>query len=207
MLFLAIISFGQEVKATEEKVTFSTGEHNAIVVNIPNGTSEGVKTALKNEMKNWGGSFDEKSGEYKAIGATMKAMGEKPFDGYAKILEVGDVIKVAFAVDLGGAYMTSQQHSEQFKVIQDKAKKFAAKAGVASVNGVLKVENKKLKALEKEQKGIEKEIEKSKSAIENAKKKIADEEKKIADAEAKVKTKKEEVAKQAEIVKALEKKN
>jgi hypothetical protein len=210
ILFLVVTictfaTFGQ-IKTTEEAITFSNGTHNAIVVTIPNGTREGVNEQLKNELKGWGGKFDENKGEFSAIGATMKKMGEKPFDGYAKVIENGSVIKVAFAVDLGGAYMNSSDHSEQYKVMLDKAKEFAAKAGTASVNGELKVEEKVLKGLKKEQSGIEKEISKSESSIEKAKKTIADEEKKISDAKNKLDKKKGEVKAQEEKISTIEKK-
>lgn len=198
-------SFGQ-VKATEEAITFTNGTHNAIVVTVPNGTRDGVNDQLKSELKNWGGKFDESKGEFSAIGATMKKMGEKPFDAYAKVIENGSVIKVAFAIDLGGAYMTSSDHSEQYKVMLDKAKEFAAKAGTASVNGELKVEAKVLKSLKKEQSGIEKNIEKSESAIEKAKKAIAEEEKKIADNKSALEKKTSEVKAQEQKISDIEKK-
>ncbi len=210
ILFLAITvctfaSFGQ-IKTTEEAISFSNGTHNAIVVTVPNGTSEGVNDQLKNEIKNWGGKFSENKGEFSAIGLSMKKMGEKSFDGYAKVIENGSVIKVAFTIDLGGAYMTSSDHSQQYKVILEKAKEFAAKAGAAAIDAELKVEEKLLKTMVKEQSDIEKEISKSESSIEKAKQTIAEEEKKIADAKNALDKKMGEVKAQGEKISIIEKK-
>lgn len=198
-------TFGQ-IKATEEAITFSNGTHNAIVVTVPNGTLEGVSDELKSEMKNWGGKFDEKKGEYTAIGASMKKMGDKPFDGYAKVIENGKEIKVAFSVDLGGAYMSSSDHSAQYKVMLDRAKEFSARASTSSINGILKAEEKILKSLSKEQSDFEKDIEKSQSEIEKAKKTIEEEEKKIADNKAALEKKKAEVKAQELKISEIEKK-
>jgi molecular chaperone DnaK (HSP70) len=203
--FCTFASFGQ-VKATEEAITFSNGTHNAIVVTVPNGTLEGVSDELKSEMKNWGGKFDEKKGEYTAIGASMKKMGDKPFDGYAKVIENGKEIKVAFSVDLGGAYMSSSDHSAQYKVMLDRAKEFSARASTSSINGILKAEEKILKSLSKEQSDFEKDIEKSQSEIEKAKKTIEEEEKKIVDNKAALEKKTAEVKAQELKISDIEKK-
>jgi hypothetical protein len=198
-------TFGQ-VKASEEAITFSNGTHNAIVVTVPNGTLEGVNDQLKSELKSWGGKFDEKKGEYTAIGASMKKMGDKPFDGYAKVIENGKEIKVAFAIDLGGAYMTSSDHSAQYKVMLEKAKEFSAKASTSSINGILKAEEKVLKSLTKEQSDFQKDIEKSQSEIEKAKKTIEEEEKKIVDNKAALEKKTAEVKAQELKISDIEKK-
>lgn len=200
------ISFSQEIKTTEETVAFTNGSHNAIVVTIPYGNKEIVESELKSEMKDWGGKYNSSKGEYTAMQASMKAMGEKMFDGYAKIIEGGDAIKVAFAVDLGGAFMDSRQHALQFKVIQERAKKFAAKAATGSVDEELAKEAKILKTMESDKKDLEKSIESSKSAIEDYKKKIADAEQKIKDNESALSTKGEEIATQTSKIQEVEKK-
>jgi hypothetical protein len=203
--FCTFASFGQ-VKATEEAITFSNGTHNAIVVTVPNGTLEGVNDELRSELKNWSGKFDEKKGEYTAIGASMKKMGDKPFDAYAKVIQNGTDVKVAFAIDLGGAYMTSSDHSAQYKVMLDKVKEFSTKATSTSINTILKAEEKILKSLSKEQSDFEKDIEKSQSEIEKAKKTIEEEEKKIVDNKAALEKKTAEVKAQEQKISEIEKK-
>lgn len=190
-------SFGQNIKATNEKISFSQGTQDAIVVNIPYGTKEIIEKELKSEMKDWGGKYDSNKDEFMSKGAKMKAMGDKYFDGYAKIIQKGDEMAVAFAVDLGGAYMNSSDHKEQYKVIEARALKFAKKASSESVEEEIDAETKILSGLEKEQKGLEKDIESSKSDIENYKKKIKEEEDSIEKNTDALGKKKEEVDKQA----------
>jgi peptidoglycan hydrolase CwlO-like protein len=177
-------SFAQEVKLDEKSVSFNNGSHNAIVVTIPYATKDVVEKELKSEMKDWGGKFESTKGEYIAMQTTMKAMGEKHFDGYAKIIESGDVIQVAFAVDLGGAYLSSSEHGAQYKVIKERAQKFGVKAANEGVAIELAAEAKILKDMEKEKSDLEKSIESSKKDIEDYKQKIAEAEQKIKDNEA-----------------------
>lgn len=180
---LTTFVFGQEVKTSNEKVSFSHGSFDAIVVSIPFANKDVIEKELKSEMKDWGGKYNSSKGEYTAKEAKMKAMGDKYFDGYAKIIENGSEIKVAFAVDLGGAYMNQGEHKEQHKEIEGRVKKFGQTASKESVNGMIELETKALKKLTEEKEDMLKDIERSKKDIEDYKKKIADEEQKIKDNE------------------------
>lgn len=194
---LSAFVYGQDIKSSNEKISFSHGSFDAIVVNIPHGNQETIEKELRSEMKDWGGKYDNAKDEYIAKGAKMKPMGDKYFDGYAKIIKKGDDFYVAFAVDLGGAYLTHHQHKEQHKVIEGRAMKFAKKASVESVKDEIEAETKILTGLQKEQTGLEGDIEESKKDIENYKKKIQEEETKIQNNESALSTKKTEVEKQA----------
>jgi len=199
-------SFAQEVKIEEKSVSFNSGSHNAIVVTIPYASKDVVEKELKSEMKDWGGKFESTKGEYIAMQTTMKAMGDKHFDGYAKVIESGDVVQVAFAVDLGGAYLSSSEHGAQYKVIKDKAQKFGLKAADEGVALELAAEAKILKEMEKEKSDLEKSIESSKKDIEDYKKKIAEAEQKIKDNESALGTKTSDISKQTTKVGDVEKK-
>lgn len=205
-LFLSTLSFGQEIKTTNESVSFNNGSHPAVVVSIPYAKKDLVEKALKSEMKDWGGKYDNSKGEYMAMQASMKAMGDKYFDGYAKIMEGGDAIRVAFAVDLGGAYMDIKEHSTQWKVIEERAKKFAAKAAMESIDDELSAEAKILKEMEKQKSDMESDIESSKKDIENYKKRIAEEEQEIKDNESNIEKKKGEIESQSKKLEEIEKK-
>ncbi|TSJ40005.1 hypothetical protein [Fluviicola chungangensis] len=194
-LFTTLV-FSQEVKISNDKVSFSHGSFDAIVVTIPYANKDVVEKELKSEMKDWGGKYNSSKGEYTAKEAKMKDMGDKYFDGYAKIIESGSEIKVAFAVDLGGAYMNHNEHKDQHKTIENRAKKFAQNASKESVNGMIEVETKVLKKLNGEKEDLLKDIEDSKKDIENYKKKIAEAEQKIKDDEAATQKKEGEIATQ-----------
>lgn len=205
-VFLSAVSWSQEVKTEEKSVSFNNGSHNAVVVTIPYAKKDVVEKELKGEMKDWGGNFESSKGEYMAMQTTMKAMGEKHFDGYAKVIESGDVIQVAFAVDLGGAYLSSSQHAAQFKVIKEKAQKFGTKAATAGVDEELALEAKLLKDMEKQKSDLEKSIEDSKKDIEDYKKKIEEAEQSIKDNESNLSKKGEEISTQTTKIADVEKK-
>lgn len=189
---------GQEVRTSNEKVSFSHGTYDAIVVTIPYANKDVVEKELKSEMKDWGGKYSSSKDEYTTKQSKLKAMGDKYFDGYAKIIESsGSDIKVAFAVDLGGAYLNSGDHSDQYKVIEDRVKKFGQKASKESVNGMIETETKALKKLNGEKEDLQKSIESSKKDIESYKKKISESEQKIKDDETATQKKEAEIATQS----------
>ncbi len=203
---ISISAFAQkEVKVTEESISYSIGSKNSIVVTIPYGQEDIVEKELKNEMKDWGGKYSSSKGEAQTLQSSVKKMFEsKTFDSYAKITKSEDGIKVAVAIDLGGAFLSSKEHSSQFSEMKERLQKFAVKAAKASIQENLKVEGKILAGLEKEEKGLEKEKESHLKNIEDYKKKITDSQKKIEENVALQTKKKAEVKAQATKIKDLE---
>lgn len=194
--FLSSFVFAQEIKVTHEKVSFTQGTYDAIVVVVPFATKESAGSALKSEMKSWGGKVSDSKDQYSSIQAKMKKMGDKYFDGYAKLIKEGDEIKVAFIVDLGGVYMNKKEHPDQYDYIEQRAREFAVEASKGSVDDIVKEESKVLKSLNKEKSGYEKSIKKSKKEIDSYKEKIAQAEKSIADNENNIKAKDKEISEQ-----------
>jgi len=209
-LLLTGISVGlfaqNEVKVSEETQPFSVGSKNSIVVTIPYGKTDIAEKALKSELKDWNGKYNSSKGEYTTMQASFKAMGPKAFDAYARIISTGDVVKVAVAVDLGGAYLTSREHKAQYDAMVDRLKAFAIKTGKECVAEELKAEQKVLSTLEKEQKDLEKEKESMLKSIEDYKKKISETENKIGENTSNQSKKKEEITKQTEKISAVDKK-
>lgn len=204
---LYLLVFGQnEVRINEEHVSYSLGSKNSIVVNIPFANMDILEKELKSELKDWGGKYNSSKDEFTASQASFKAMGDKPFDVIAKIIKSGETVKVAFAIDLGGAYLTSNQHQEQFNVMKDKIKAFAIKTAKECVAEELKNEGKILSNLEKEEKELEKDKENLLKSIDDYRKKIAEAEKKIEENVSNQSKKKVEIARQTEKLKEVEKK-
>lgn len=196
MTLLSSVIFAQEIKVSNERVSFTQGTYDAIVVTIPFSTKDGVADALKSEMKSWGGKVSDSKDQYASIQAKMKKMGDKYFDGYAKLIKEGDEIKVAFIVDLGGVYMNKSEHPDQYDYIEQRAREFAVEASKGSVDDIVKEDSKVLKTLNKEKSSYEKSIKKSKKDIESYKEKIAQAEKNIADNENNIKAKDKEISEQ-----------
>ncbi|MNJ88832.1 hypothetical protein D3C87_63890 [compost metagenome] len=193
--FPALVS-AQEVKLKEESVQFSAGSQQAIVAEIPYADREQVAKQLKSELKGWGGKLSIAGDEYKVTQGKMKAFGDKRFDGYAKIIQTGDDIKVAFAVDLGGTFMTSGAHPAEHRTISQRAQNFGSKTANVGIKAHVAADKKALKTLEKQEKEIEKNIESSTKNIENYQKKIKEEQKNIETKKAELSTKQEEIKNQ-----------
>lgn len=189
------VLFGQEVKMTDEPVSFSMGVKNAIVANIPFGKREAVEKQLKSELKSWKGKVVVVGDEYQVIQGKNKIFGESHVNVYAKIIETVDEIKVAFVVDKGGRFMTNGEDPAEYKAVWEKVKKFGASSASASIALAVDADSKVLKSMEKEEKKIKSEIESSKKDIENSKKKIEQSQKKID-------VKQQELSKKQEEIKA-----
>lgn len=173
------VLFGQEVKMTDEAVSFSMGVKNAIVANIPFGKREAVEKQLKSELKSWKGKVVVVGDEYQVVQGKNKIFGESHVNVYAKIIETVDEIKVAFVVDKGGRFMTNIEDPVEYKAMWEKVKKFGASSASASIALAVDADSKILKSMEKEEKKIKSEIESSKKDIENSQKKIEQSQKKI----------------------------
>ena len=173
------VLFGQEVKMTDEAVSFSMGVKNAIVANIPFGKREAVEKQLKSELKSWKGKVVVVGDEYQVVQGKNKIFGESHVNVYAKIIETVDEIKVAFVVDKGGRFMTNIEDPVEYKAVWEKVKKFGASSASASIALAVDADSKILKSMEKEEKKIKSEIESSKKDIENSQKKIEQYQKKI----------------------------
>lgn len=197
--------YAQEISIKEEHVNFNNGSHNALVVTIPYGNKEVVEKELKSELKDWGGKYSSSKGEMTTSQSSFKAMGDKMFDTYARMLDGNEKgIRVAFAIDLGGAYLQSGQHHTQFSAIKNRVEKFARKAAEESISGELDAEARVLKGMEKEKGEMEKSIESSKKDIEDYKKRIEDAEKRIRENETGISKKEEEIKAQNEKISAIE---
>jgi hypothetical protein len=183
----------QEVKLKDESVAFSVGNHEAIVAEIPFGKRAIVEKQLKSELKGWGGKLSVNGEEYKVGQGKMRIFGDKRFDGYAKIIETADAIKVAFAIDMGGKFMNSGDHPIEYKSIRERVRNFGAKTGGLSLEADLDADKKALKALEKEEKQIEKSIESAQKDIESYQKKIKQAEKDIETKKGELSSKQEEI--------------
>ena len=207
LISITFLSQSQEIKTEERSTAFSTGSKNAILVTIPNVTSDFMEKEIKDEMKNWGGKFSSSKGEFTIIQGQTKEIGEKMFDGYAKIVSSKDgIVVVAFAFDLGGAYLSSIQHKEQYTAINARIKAFAVKVAKDATQEELDEQQKILKSRQKEQEDLEKEKASLDQDIVDYTKKIEDAKKKIEQNKQSQEKKKEEIKVQTSKVEEVSKK-
>lgn len=200
-------SFAQKIQVSESNENIGGASHNAIILTIPGATLDEVEKAWKSEMKKMGGKFSKEKGEYFADNCKNKKMGDNTFDVYARAEKDGDDgVKLIVGIDLGGAFMSSNAHGDQFKLMKDEIYDFGVNTVKDIIGDQMKEQEKILEKLEKEQKDLVKENEKLHKDIEDYKKKIAEAEKDIEDNEKNQGTKKEEIGAQQKVVKDVEEK-
>lgn len=193
-----------EVRESNEKI--GGGSNNALTVMIYIDDKDAVEKAWKSKMKDLGAKVSTKEDMF-GDDAKTKAMGPNTFDMYARAEVVkGEGIKLIVAVDLGGAFMSSSKHSDQYKVFRDILYEFAVKLTKDHLADNAAVEEKKLSKLEDQQKDLEKDNKDLKGDIEDYKKKIAEAEDKIKKNEEEQKKKKSEIDEQKKTTEAAKQK-
>ena len=191
--FIAFQAFSQEVLIKETNVNID-GSKNGFEISIPYADKKTAEKELKDLFKSWKGSFSDKKGVMKSDDCKNKKMGENTFDVYGTVVEKGEEGSTVFiAVDLGGAYLSSKDHSNQFKVMEGELKTWAIKTATVYVQEIEKQEEKKLKDQQKELEDLEKDQAKMEQEIEDYKKKIEENEKAIEQSKKDQETKKEEI--------------
>lgn len=207
LLIITSFSFSQEIKLEEKSIDFSGVSRNAICVTIPYTTSDFIEKKIKDEMKDWGGKYNSSKGEFLTTQSQIKEIGEKLFDGYAKIISAKDgIIVVAFGFDLGGAFLSSSAHKEQYTSISNRIKAFAVHAAKEATEEEIKAQEKLLHTVEKEQETLEKDKASLEKEIEEAKKRIEEAQKKIEQNKQDQTKKKEEIKNQSFKVQEVTKK-
>jgi len=194
-----------KIEVKESNENFSSGSQNALSVIVYGGEADAVEKAWKKQLKDLKGSVKSKD-EIFADDCRIKKMSSNTFDVYAKIEPVDDGVRLIAAYDLGGAYLTSKEHKDEFSFIKDMMYKFGVSATKAAIGDVIKAEKKLLDGLSDEKSDLEKEMEDYKKNIESYKKKIEENEKKIAETNETIAAKKAEIKTQEEVVKAAESK-
>jgi septal ring factor EnvC (AmiA/AmiB activator) len=198
-------AFGQ-VSIKETNVNIDGGK-NGFEIEIPYADKKTTEKELKDLFKSWKGSFSDKKGVMKSDDCKNKKMGENTFDVFGTVVENGDEgSKALIAIDLGGAYMSSREHSSQFKVMEAELKSWAIKTATIYVYEMEKQEEKILKDKQKELEDLEKDQAKKEQEIEDYKKKIEDNEKAIEQSKKDQEEKKGEIKTQEGVVQEVIKK-
>lgn len=180
ILMSTLIHAQSEIKIEEELVNFKIGFKNSITATIPYTKKESLEKFIRKELKEWNGKFNFKDGEFYTLQATTKFMGAKPFDTYVKIISsTNESIKIAFTTDLGGAFLSSKEHRDQFNAMSEKVKEFAKESTITSIEEDLEKNQDILSDQFKVQRSLEKEKKNLEEDIENYKLKIIDAEKKL----------------------------
>ena len=199
LLLIALFVFSAQItsaqQVTEMPMRMSEGTNNALMVNLPKTSAKDAAKAWEKQIKDYDGKTkkNKKSEEIFIDNALIEAMSKNTVDVYAVVKEKGKGSQVIVWFDLGGAYLASAIHPEQYKVAQSIMNQFTAKISVGMAEEIYEAEK---DALEKEEGKLSK-LDKNEADM---KKSIADLQKKIKELEADIKKNAEARKAQAEVV-------
>jgi len=211
-LFITIFfsaGIGQhKIEVKETSYGFSTGKQYALYVTVFEAKPKDVAKAWQKRLRDFKGKNSEKKGEIFSDNAIIRDFNDNnAVDIYSNFKETKDGnTDMYVAVNLGGAYLSSSEHPEKYKVMKKILYDFAKKMSQDIVHQQIKDAEKLLAGLKSEQKKL---IGKN----ENLRKNIADYKEKIKKCESDIKenllnqeAKKKEIEAQHKIVDALNQK-
>lgn len=201
---LAYTAGAQNITVKDATEKFSSGSQPALVTIIHENTAEEVMQEWKKVLKDFKNEkVKDDKGEVFGDNVLIKEWGNNPVDVYTRFDEdkKDRTVKMAVAVDLGGAYL-SNQDKEKTRYMEKLIKDFAVKMTKAPIEASLKQNEKLFAKLEDQQRDLQKENKNLNGDIINYKNKIAKAEKEVAVKDVEIEKKKEEVKVQKKVVDA-----
>jgi hypothetical protein len=173
LLFVTSIAFGQrKIKVHEERESIGSGTNNALVAIIYESTVNDIEKAWKKLMKDYNAKVTMKK-EIFADDATIKDLSSNSVDIYSFVRKAGDnEFEIVVAVDLGGAYLSSSEHSSKYKTMERIVKDFAVQTTLDAIKEKQKAAQKILDGFTKDQENLVKGKEHLEKQIEDYKSKI-----------------------------------
>lgn len=121
------------LEVQESKDKMSMGVQPCLKVYIPEVAKEDVERDLAKYMKSYSSKGDAKKTETFFDNAQIKAFGNNLVDVYTITEQKAGGVELKVFFDLGGAFLSSSNHPEQFKSAEDIVRKFAREEAVAGV--------------------------------------------------------------------------
>ena len=192
-----------QFRVSESDFQFSKASHHGFSVHIYESNIHDIEKSWKKMMKGWGAKVDEKKHEFFADNASFKKMGDNEFDTYAICNEKANYIEFVTAVDLGGAFLNTNDHSEKSSIYKEQLLSFAKQTTLSALQQVIKTEENNVHQLEKEMNLLVKDENKLENDIESWKKSIIQAEKEVESKQNDQELKKVEIQQQEKTVNAL----
>lgn len=200
----------QEVKVKETSESFSSGSHNSFVTTVYVQDMDKVQKEWKSKMKDFGYSSHDSKGSKEEFfdNVKFKELSNNPMDVYAKFEELKDEksVRVYVAIDMGGDYVSSGQHSKEADFMKKMIKEWAIKTSKDAVEDQWKEQHKALVKLEDKQKDLEKDNKNLESDIKNYEEKIKKAKEDIEKNKKDIETKKTEIEAQKKVTDDVKKK-
>jgi hypothetical protein len=160
----------------EGERVMSQGSKNALTIDLPKTTVKEAEKLWKDYAKQFKGKTDKnkKTDEWFTDNALIASIGgANTVDMYTKFSESGDITTVGLWVDLGGAYVGSQEFADKYAEAEKILQNFAVTVIREQTKKQLSDQQDDLKKMEKAQKKLEDKNADLLKDIENWKKKIA----------------------------------
>jgi hypothetical protein len=175
LLFLTSPQFAQSL-VKEEMVAIDGKSRNSLSILIKNADVEGVKKDWKKLLKDLNGKVSEKAIVF-CDDCEDKSLSDNTFDVYSTVNANGEGgVRLIAAFDLGGAYLSTEEHPHQYPAAEQIMSQFAVsqakevlRVEISTTKKILKGFEKDFSGLEKDKERLEKEIEEHKNKIEEAK--------------------------------------
>jgi len=208
IIALFLFSFllnAQEIKVKEDKDIIAGNKNPVLVVTIYGAKVSDVEKAWKSLMKGYKASVTNKNEIY-ANNATITDISAKTMDVYAIADKQDDGVKLTVAFDLGGAFMNSSAHPDQYKAAVKIITNFAVDQSKIAISAKLDDEKSKQKDLEDNLRDLQKKNDKLHKEIEDYKARIADDEKDLDTNHKDQETTTEKIESQKKVVDEVQKK-
>ena len=167
--------FQVEAQVSEDSRSMSLGIQNALILDLPDTNDKLADKLWKKFVKPYGGKVKKlrKSDEWFSDNAEIVAIGgSNALDVYAKAQEAGDDTEMILWVDLGGVFLSSSEHPDEFVEGEKLLMRFALFVAKEKTKIELEAEEKKLKQLNSSLKKLKRDNERYHREIEAAKERI-----------------------------------
>jgi Skp family chaperone for outer membrane proteins len=173
LLFSISFTFAQ---VQEAEKPMSSGVENSLNIVIPDANKKEVEKRWKKFIKPYKGKTKKsrKTNEIFTDDATIPELSANSVDLYAKITEAGNEVMFSVWFDLGGGFLSSYTHPDQYSAAEKVMILFALDVSAKVITDQLKDEEKALKKREKELTKLKKENAKLHQDIKDYKQKILD---------------------------------
>src|ERR1051325_22628 len=156
LMLCTAAGFAQKVKVSESKENIGGGNNNAMVVTIYEVSADDILKEVKSLMKDNDFKVSSKDDGLFGDHGMIKKIGNNTIDMYAKVKKIKDgENQLIVAFDLGGAFMNSSQHSDQYKVAKEMIENLAVKMQKDAIEEQLSIATKLLNKLNDQQKDLE----------------------------------------------------
>ena len=172
---LTFVSFSQEHQVLDKEENFgAAGTQQGFYVVVHHAKMDDIGKAVKSKLKKWKGKYSDKEGIF-IDDAKLKSIGENTFDVYGKIIqEAGEVVSLAFAINLGGAYVNKEAHPAAHREFKKLIHEIAVACSKEAVEEEIEEQEDVLKDRRKEQEKLESEKEKLEGNIKDYEEKIVE---------------------------------